>query len=113
MNNIFENAYFGKPYKTRNGRRAIYDKERIFVKGWHWVLIEDEGMYQLNDNGLLQENEETRFDIVSEWQEVSEEELDKLAEDFLSEGYENNCNPDFMECCKNIYKAGYRKAKQE
>lgn len=24
MENIFENAYFGKPYKTRNGRKAIY-----------------------------------------------------------------------------------------
>ena len=23
MKNIFENAYFGKPYKTRDGRKAI------------------------------------------------------------------------------------------
>lgn len=24
MKNIFKNAYFGKPYKTRDGRKAIF-----------------------------------------------------------------------------------------
>lgn len=72
-NNIFENAYFGKAYKTRDGRKAVYLKcsEEI-----HRLILEDSSIiWSKNDgktyNGIL---ESSCYDIVSEWQE----ELDKL-----------------------------------
>ena len=52
--NIFENAYFGKPYKTRDGRKAIYNYHSI--GGYHDIIIDGEGMsYHFADhtNGII------------------------------------------------------------
>lgn len=32
MNNIFKNAYFGKAYKTRYGRKAVYIGNDSYAK---------------------------------------------------------------------------------
>lgn len=41
MKNIFENAYFGKAYKTKAGRKAIYhgSKEHKSSDGKVWTYI--------------------------------------------------------------------------
>lgn len=73
MNNIFEGAYFGKPYKTRDGRKAIYINIGNSVKGKsHYLVIEDNpwGLEPYNACGFIED--ETNFsndsrDIVSEW----------------------------------------------
>lgn len=76
MNNIFGNAYFGKPYKTRDGRKAIYAYKR---EGRHYLIVEYyEHIFTWNDNGVSDAPVQ-KLDIVSEWQEgINEEELDKL-----------------------------------
>lgn len=86
MNNIFENAYFGKSYKTREGKRAILigfnplvvALDDINNKGGYYYRVFEDG--RINDDTYP--TFETKFDIVSEWQEEPrrEEKLDKLAE---------------------------------
>lgn len=99
MENIFERACFGKPYRTRDGRKAIYFYQTERNK-WHELIVEGETIslpYQ--DNGLAVgqhlNNSEWPEDIVSEWQdEISEEEyknkLDELYESCVYwEAYED------------------------
>lgn len=76
MNNIFENAYFGKTYKTKDGRKAIYVNakyspcdDRIYL-----ILEGDKSVteYRPNGEGIYVVCQ----DIVSEWKkEINEEEL--------------------------------------
>lgn len=74
MNNIFINAYFGKPYKTRSGMKAIYIGSTY--KNDHALHIDKNGsnfsndIY--NDNGKMVNNKrqaDTPYDIISECQE--------------------------------------------
>ena len=73
MNNIFENAYFGKSYKTREGKRAILigfnplvvALDDINNKGGYYYRVFEDG--RINDDTYP--TVETKFDIVSEWQE--------------------------------------------
>lgn len=109
MNNIFENAYFGKPYRTRDGKKAFYHGSKKHKSGdgkvwiYHYLMVEPETINVLgedviinhydayiNDNGIgrlanlkycKDSGVNAGYDITSEWQEeISEEELDKLAE---------------------------------
>ena len=81
MYNIFENAYFGKCYKTRDGRKAIYithedDRYDIALEGSSGTFS-----YLLRDGILVSyANFDTIYDlryidtmigsdIVSEWKE--------------------------------------------
>lgn len=97
----FENAYFDKSYKTRDGRKAIflyYDYETNPHSYNCWV--EGVGHINYNITGKQYDYPEdscTEFDIISEWQEPhNEEELDSLAKEeypkgvgvFTSEGAE-------------------------
>lgn len=109
MENIFKNAYFGKPYKTRDGRRALF-------------MRKDEGTFDLEteesynpvraDGTFLytKEGYESSCDIVSEWQEeINEEELEELADDaslWLADV------PLQERRFKEGFKAGFRKAKE-
>ena len=53
MNNMFKNAYFGKVYKTRDGRKAIYiSQESVYpfrhalsLGGVSYALYKDNGKY--------------------------------------------------------------------
>lgn len=82
MNNIFENATFGKAYKTRDGRKAVYISESTIDKGAVLIVYEDSiSAYRIMKDGhyWATPNIESSNDIVSEWQEpISEKELDKL-----------------------------------
>lgn len=71
MNNIFENAYFGKQYKTRDGYKALFIR--------HYKDSESDDMYYLivdgaavtyvyNKYGEIAPNYANKgLDIVSEW----------------------------------------------
>lgn len=110
MNNIFENAYFGKPYKTRDGRKALYlGKIKEDTKPLKHILnIEGRGSIKdtsefLNDGSAF--GIDSQFDIVSEWQEeINEVKLDKLAR----KEYPPRLTWDDRE--RDAYKKGYRKA---
>lgn len=117
MENIFKDAYFGKPYKTRNERKFVYLGEVKSLFGHNSAIqgmIEEEDLltyynsegkplyceyrgsainaFNIDFNQVCEEDSE--IDIVSEWQEeeISEEELDKLAnnyeEEYTKEDYE-------------------------
>ena len=115
MNNIFENAYFGKPYMTNDGRKAILI--RYFIcNGFKYLLTTGNMEFSVDEYGKVDKRIcPFGVDIVSEWQEeVNEEELDKLACEYsqgdalcrgVSEGY--TC-PGLIKA----FKAGYKKAKK-
>lgn len=110
MNNIFENAYFGKPYKTRDGKKAIYLRGNFK----HHLYLETGGIIDCNQDGTYEGvlGRMEPLDIVSEWQEeIDEEKLDKLAKE-----YEENYPLDdsaYSYYCYDGFKAGYRKAKEK
>lgn len=116
MKKIFENAYFGKPYKTRNERKAIYLWAN--KKDGHSLIVEDEKKpHHYNDEGKWYSlDNENQLDIISEWKvKINEEDLNKLAYDDIF----NVLNQDYFDGkvsfnkIKEIYKAGYRKAMEE
>lgn len=74
MNNIFKNAYFGKAYKTRNGRKAIYLGEisrDISDNPNRLALSEIYDVYVM-DNGRASSLNECEDDIISEWADEDE-----------------------------------------
>lgn len=68
MKNMFENSYFGKPYRTRNGRKAIYIK-KVFGIIYHHQLVLDDGDIEVYHNFGKRFYGDNGLDIVSEWQE--------------------------------------------
>lgn len=135
MNNLFKDAYFGKMYMTRDGRKAIYFFQNGTSK-WHDLIVEGERIslpYQ--DSGLAVgkhlKNPEWPEDIVSEWEEsINEEDLDKLANNYRCESFttpvtdgenidtyiESMNVSEYINLCeisfKDGFKAGYLKAKK-
>lgn len=121
MGNIFKNAYFGKQYKTRDGRKAIYNYHSI--GGYHDIIIDDEGMsyhYADHTNGIINlpipekckidVDYSSPVDIVSEWkEEINEKKLTLLA---IKDIDEMILTEEEITATK-LWKAGYRKAKEE
>lgn len=125
MEDLFKNAKFGDKFKTRDGRKAIYngrsiDRYWLIVEQHPWNLI---GFDSCGRHSGLEED----IDIISEWQEpIDEEELDKMAtkysddelKEFENDYYWSTC-ADELVCSareEGTYKAfiaGYRKAKGE
>ena len=71
MKNIFENAYFGKIYKTRDNRKALYincsKKSNI-----HHLVVENDFMSERaywEDGHNDFDRNDRKEDIVSEWPE--------------------------------------------
>jgi len=73
-NNLFKEVYFGKPYKTRDGRKALYCHK--FTDNSHALIVEgDEKFWYVRDDGLVVDFDDilcdssyyTDKDIVSEW----------------------------------------------
>ena len=70
---MFKNAYFGKVYKTRDGRKAVYiSQESVYpfrhalsLGGISSAMYKDNGMYD-----MLVQLDNYQADIVSEWQEA-------------------------------------------
>lgn len=114
MSNIFENAYFGKQYKTRDDRKAIYS---YCIKGKpneHFLIVDKNpsllGGY--GDDGISNAcgYNNPNLDIVSECEEtINEEELEELA--FKSASPSLQMGIHSLKLYKDGYKAGYRKAK--
>ena len=117
MKNIFENAYFGKPYRTRNERKAIllqvHNCATLAIDFDSHTVTHD---YKMDGTSVFNCHD---LDIVGEWkEEINEEELAKNAEKYADEapmtgtipnGYNTPC---FDECdIADAYKAGYREAK--
>lgn len=75
--NIFENAYFGKPYKTRGEKKAIYWRH-----AYRHHLFTESGPIECDDSGKFSSccpDLSTQFDIVGEWkEEVDKEKLDNM-----------------------------------
>lgn len=130
MNKIFENAYFGKPYKTRDGRKVLYHSynniypDNPYQSHHNLILEKKDGIRDTvwiwcNDYGHVEEHVEgewlyeTNSDIVSEWKEpINDDELDKMAEAYAEEF---ELPADVKYACKKDFKAGfkvcYRRAK--
>lgn len=118
MENIFENAYFGKAYKTRDGRKALYQKDDKLGGLYHHWLITEDAHFACTDTG--EQNMKMGYpplDIVSEWtEETDEEELKENAVkswNFLR----SLCSAKSVENSLNNYVTGYingyKIAKQE
>lgn len=116
MDNIFKNTYFGKPYKTRGNRKAILwyyhvggnviDQAVLITTNANQILVDGSG------KDLSEPYHDTLYDIVSEWQEVDEDELDKLAKE-ASYIYSIDETPIDVKSLHIGFKTGYRKAKAE
>lgn len=77
MKNIFENAYFGKAYKTRDGRKAIYggnNNSRLHSLMFQTKDDEDVFLGLYNSDGLyVMAKNANHLDIVSEWENLFDE----------------------------------------
>lgn len=123
MGNIFENAFFGKRYRTRDGHCAVYlFPYDCIIKTTHNLVVnahyDDTHLCEIvtDDDGLVG-SVESPFDIVSEWREpITDEELNKLAAEYSTQ----ECYDLAEYCCEFnkddlfwAYKAGYHKAMEE
>lgn len=122
--NIFENAYFGKPYKTRDGRKAIF---KFFIPNSNMVRVSimeytnNEWDYNLFIDGTSTDKEladiHKDWDIISEWQEpIDEEKLNELAEeknphDICGSNYEVGKYFGFIDGFEAGYKQGWEDKK--
>lgn len=71
--NMFENAYFGKAYKTRDGRKAIY-AGKLPSTTLHRLLVEDTlDTFNYDEFGSFNPHGDSVFDIMSEWQNSFDE----------------------------------------
>ena len=107
-NNIFENAYFGKEYKTKDGRKALYLNYCSSTK-YHELITDDLQDIECDDYGFFIEDDIDN-NIVSEWEEeINEEEFDKLALRYtpIELRYKGYSIDELMILS---FKAGYRKA---
>ena len=104
MSNIFKNSYFGKPYKTRGGKRALFQYKDSSLA--HLFTEDNEIEVYLVDGCV-----DSRFfnkinDIVSEWI-VDEEKL----EDFSNEAWKSHSkDPWGIPSFQTGYKEGFNKA---
>lgn len=110
MDNMFEHAYFCKPYKTRSGDKVFYFEKHIGEYP-HMLLFSPTEASYYDDSGKNEDS--TEFDVVSEWQEeINEAELDRLANAHCKELEELGCKFNVQErlIIIDTYKAGCRKA---
>lgn len=67
MSNIFENAYFGKSYKTRDQRKSLF--LALSKNKYIYYIIDGLMNITISDlNGRVNPEFETDLDIVSEWE---------------------------------------------
>lgn len=71
MKNIFKNAYFGKIYKTKDGRKTVFYNHhngmaRLRANYVTMILEGQESIYRWYYDGTAADHQE-HLDIVSEW----------------------------------------------
>lgn len=103
MNISLENAFFGKPFRTKDGKKALFLKWTMEIgpHNFYEFAIKHNGdgydIKQLPDS-----------EIISEWQEaVSNEELDRRAENSIPTNPINN-DGRRAKWYRDSYKAGYK-----
>lgn len=116
-NNIFENAYFGKAYKTMDGSKAIFhgifgneNLVMLFVEGKRKHIkctINGKSTYT---DGVVGSN---WADIVSEWQEVNEDELRNETEEYAENMMIIHCKEHHIDCPNHIIKDALRRAYED
>lgn len=68
MSNLFEDAYFGKPYKTRDGSKAIFLRRTEPNSNYYMLLIQSDFDYKrITVNYKGKHFYKKYYDIVSEW----------------------------------------------
>ena len=67
MSKIFEGAKFGDAFKTKDGRKAIYDAHE---NKWHYLILEGGFDIICQDDGIDTIND---YDIVGRWVEPIDE----------------------------------------
>lgn len=118
MENIFENAYFGKTYKTRDGRKAVlisYNQRKpnepyVCAVACYLNGSIKSNCYNFNEFGRRRRTDTiSNYDIISEWkEEIDEEKLNRLKEEWWQTAkYQSGLG--YVDC----FNAGYRKAKEE
>lgn len=88
MENIFENAYFGKIYRTKDGRKAAFvNWNGIKTKVFLYVKERDMEFYgeEMYDLDGTTSKGSTLHDIVSEWnEEINEEEYENKIKSLIN-----------------------------
>lgn len=109
MDNIFENAYFGKAYKTRDGRKAIY-AGKLPSTNLHRLLVEDTlDTFNYDEFGSFKPHGDSVFDIVSEChEEINDEELRKFIEDYAERMMRIHCREHDLNIPNHIIKDAFR-----
>lgn len=124
MKNIFENAYFGKVYKTRDGKKAIFSHTEYSEEDnetFAYLMIENKGVVsncsesELNcllvslDGTWHAKKYESEDDIVSEWKEpIDKEKLNEAKNEWWQTAkYQSGLG------YGDAFDAGYIKAKEE
>ena len=75
MSKIFEGAKFGDAFKTKDGRKAIYDAHE---NKWHYLILEGGWDIICQDDGVDTINND--HDIVGRWVEpIDEKRLNDIA----------------------------------
>lgn len=97
-NNMFIGAYFGKPYKTRDGEKVVYIKQ---FKNLHLLYDKDNVKILVYANGMVYGDFDFCKDIISEWT-ISEEKLDRLANKACKDLYTG------FEQTEGIWKSGFK-----
>lgn len=126
--NIFEGAYFGKPYKTNENTIALYLGEEMGDFKYRLAIPIISDITNKQSYVVLQCDElgcsKTDIDIISEWtEEVDEEEIDAIVTKLCVENFIDSvdwkdivCNLTYnlaqaaIEAYEIGCKAGYRKA---
>ena len=103
-NNLFSGAHFGKPYKTRNEKKAIYQSgddqfHHLFLPSCD-IIVDNYGYLNCKEipSGL---------DIISEWT-IDEEKLDKLSFAYTIDFEECEVFHPDMKDLRDAFKAGFR-----
>lgn len=139
MEDIFKDAYFGKPYRTRDGKKAIYHGSEEHKSGdgriwlYHYLMLEPEisdflgknvviNLYEayINDNGIGRfanlkyckgSGANAGYDIVSEWQEpIDEEKFTQEREEYAENMMVIHCKEHHIDCPNHIIKDALRRA---
>lgn len=100
MNNLFKNAHFGKPYRTRGDRKAIYQRSQ---NGVHILFTETIKTACESDGRNTSHGHP--YDIVSEWKADYDEVRNKAIDSYINSP---NIGEDPLKWYTEGYFAGYK-----
>lgn len=111
MNNIFKDAYFGKEYRTRDDKKAIFHRN---ANDKVWYLIKEDIHERIPYNADGTCRGDNCHDVVAEWQEpVDVEELRKEIEEYAENMMIIHCKEHHIDCPNHIIKDALRRAYED